>query len=598
MFDYIRQLLTRKSVQAFLKKMFEKELEVDPELQERYGYDEKVKSFSESQFLLLLQHNPDFWTELDEYLEQVRPDDPKQEELRKKWAERFAEFLSDPSILNRFRRYNDPTEPVSLRTEDGSPGFVVVDVVANTEKVYEDGTRKPAEDIKSRLIEEIKKTKHSIRINIYDIDSMDIAEALVKLAAEGKEVIIGVDKDVPAERPGEVEVAKYLKKESAKYPKIKFNKLNREEVPGLHFGLVDGVGLDHQKLVVIDAELPGEGLVILMTSNGTQSCMGKEGDAVDIPIEQRPKESIPNANHMIVIRSDILAQIVKHELEKVLVMGLRGKEFPLRGAFRLYGEGASKAQNPDVDPFMMITFSPHHGEKGDIGKYMIERMIDTYCAENFWAMEYAFSSVPIGNAIQRCVEKLKKEGKWMDFKGVFDGSFAKRNFSVPLAMSGLGLMGSGDEREFVRIKDSPWRKTFAKKEEFEKFKNGIRIGPWIYATRIIKLADGTEREITAKIHHKAMGVGVAWVAGSSYNPSEAAGSNNEQIAIFVRVEKINREMTAIARGLYLQSKMTVEQEVLRWSEVDKLEDLREVKACDLELKKESDRAKSKDEGKE
>jgi hypothetical protein len=127
MFKYTRELLTRKPVEDLLKKVFEKQLQVTPELAKKLNIPVGgIKQLSEHQFVLLLQMNEELWPMLDQYIKEVpniNLDSEKQVALRKVWREKFEKILNDPKVMKKFTKFNNPLEPRILQTANGSAGY-------------------------------------------------------------------------------------------------------------------------------------------------------------------------------------------------------------------------------------------------------------------------------------------------------------------------------------------------------------------------------------------------------------------------------------------------------------------------------------------
>src|SRR5690606_22334500 len=129
-FDFTRRTLTRPVVRKFLRETLEEYLFVDPELARELGFEgDKIKELSETQFMLLLDTNPELWDELESYLNEVPPnasdgsETDTQRQLRESWKEKFKRILTNPELMAEFRRINNPLEPYTLAPKDGSPAY-------------------------------------------------------------------------------------------------------------------------------------------------------------------------------------------------------------------------------------------------------------------------------------------------------------------------------------------------------------------------------------------------------------------------------------------------------------------------------------------
>ncbi|MBI3544232.1 MAG: hypothetical protein HY075_13260 [Deltaproteobacteria bacterium] len=538
MFEYARELLPRPEVKKFLKQVFKDELVISEELQQKYHFPEKETEMAENQFILLLQENPRLWKLLDQYVQEIdsgKEGTAKQEARHKEWRAKFKEVIDD-SMLERFKKHNDPTEAVPLVTADGSPAYSNLKLHVDHKRV-QDGNTIPPEDLRQIWVDFINGATKEWAMNVYDFDLQVLADAMIAKAKEGIPGRVGIDAKVIEARPEVKAIFEQLK-----------------ATKNIQAFAVDAVGLNHQKIVTRDWSIPEKASVLLSSGNATQSCVGPEGDMV--AFDNRPKESVPNANHMITMDSYVMANLLNHELTKVLDMGLRGNGFPLAGSYRL--PGPVKNGKPTS---IVITFSPH-GAIGNVNNDLIAKLI-TDSRGPIRMLQFAFSSKGVEDALLERAQADVAAGHEFDFQSVGDTPFAMRDWSTFLSMSGYGLEVDGKSHKYYELKDSPWVKALGK-NGIAKLREGIRVAPPYYGTHHWADPSGQDHEVTSKIHHKVLVVpGVepdhsdgAAILGTSHNFSENALHNNEQLMIIYDGE-IAQQAMGMFEGLRVESKRSV-----------------------------------------
>lgn len=543
MFDLSRKILTRPQARKFLKEAFQEELEVSPEVQKEYALPEKIKEMSESQFMALLQYNPQHWHLLEQYLKEMSKMDeesPRAQEARTEWRKTFRELIRDEKLKEKLKKLNDPTEPLVLEWPNGTPGYTNVQLYAN-HRTYQNGQWTPAADLKKVVIDFIQGAQSKIIMNFYDFDRMEVADELVKKSEEGVDVTVGIDQGVIEERP---EV------------KAVFERLKSQKKIRVH--AVKSVGLNHQKIIVRDWDNPKKAKTLFSSGNLTQSCIGPEGDLVDV--KPTPRISVPNANHIITLDGYLAALTAADNLIKTLDPDyqLEGRQYPLGGAFKIFGP--SKSKNAQA-PYLILAFSPKGG-LGDINRDITRRLI-LETRGPIRMLQFAFSSESIGEALIERARLETSEGNSFDFKSVGDGPFAVRPWSVFLRLIGYELKEEKDFKEYVKSKENPLLKILGK-EAYESLVRNIRIAPPVYREHTFKTEEGALK-VNAKLHHKAMVSGDFVIAGTSFNFSENANTNNEQFLLFMDPD-LAAGMTTVFDGLFMESKLSVEEEISRRNE--------------------------------
>ena len=537
MFKYSRELLTRKPVQDLLKGVFTEELKIDPKLSQMLNIPVGgMKEVSEHQFVLLLQMNKELWPMLDEYIKEVpeiAKDDAKQVAIRQAWTEKFKKVLEDPAVKEKFIKYNNPLEPRVLQTLDGNSGYRNTEFYANTLLKYKDGKIVQPSNLKQKWIDFIKKADKQIVLNVFDFDLTEVADALIERGAHGVDVRVGIYNQNIVDRP---EV------------KAVFDRL--QQSGKVKVFAVNSVGLNHQKLCARDWEVKDKGAVLASSGNLTQSCSGPEGDGVG---KLKSKFSIPNANHLVMMETDVGAQLVNHELTKTLDMGLRGSQYPLSGAWMILADTPKVAIEKRDN--LILAFSPN-GALGDINNQMIAEMVRQRKGE-LKAIQFVISSKGVDDAFYNAaIEDIKKTGTFK-FKGVGDTPFAGRDYSVFLDMIGYvkdpttGVYSLSNENRWNQLPDDV-------KKQLRKF---IKAAPVEYGEHSGKLADGTSMKLSSKIHDKVLMDDEKGFFGTSFNFSDNALGNNETIILF-KDKKIIKDGQAMFDGLDSQTTKTLEQVVI------------------------------------
>lgn len=547
MFDLLRRLLTRNQVRAFLRESFKEELTVSEELQKKYGWPDRIRDVSASQFMLLLQYNSEHWPLLDQYLAEVgdlSDDDKRLPELATKWRKAFRELFRTDPLKETFKVLNDPMKAMQLKLPGGKHGYGEVRVHANNPSIV-DGKELPPEDLKQVVLDFIAGAKTQLMLNVFDFDLMDVAEALIAKAKKGVKVTVGIDKGVIDARP---EV------------KAVFDALSRKKNVVVY--AVESVGLNHQKLIVRDWEDPKRARTLLSSGNLTQSCIGPEGDAVGL--DPRPEFSKPNANHMIEVEGPMVALAVANNLTLTLdpQYRLKGRGFPLNGAFKVFGSGKWE----DGEPWWtLFTFTPN-GALGNVSRDILYPvLVETRGPVR--QIDFATSAPEFADGLVERARLEKKEGHKFDYKRVGDTPFSMRPWSVSLYFSGLELKEDGDTKEYVPLKDNPLRDVLGK-EAYEALLKDIRIGPPDYKEHQVAGADGKSVKVNAKIHDKVVISGKLVVAGTSFNFSENANSNNEQFFLF-KDPRVLKAMNGVFDGLFRQTTVSVAEEAARRNELYK-----------------------------
>jgi hypothetical protein len=171
-------------------------------------------------------------------------------------------------------------------------------------------------------------------------------------------------------------------------------------------------------------------------------------------------------------------------------------------------------------------------------------------------------------------ESLVKKTRF-DFASVSDTPFSVRDFSLFLNMSGFKLNPAFNANvkknppgtpKFILDTESVWRKELTPKQ-LGILQSNIKIAPVQYNNHWVDHKElGKKVPITSKIHHKMLTTYIgnrdAVTITGSYNFSDAAGANQEYIAI-IKDEEFGSFARAIYNGLNQKSNLTVKKEVER-----------------------------------
>ena len=407
------------------------------------------------------------------------------------------------------RKQFDPTKHLRLVPPNGQPGYSELEIFVNHPYYKNNQIQTPA-----NLVEVwnqfLKKAEKEIILNVFDFDLEIIATTLIAKARQGVSVTVGIDKSTIHERP---EVA------------LVYKRLLEGQVKVVS---VNSTSLNHQKMAAIDWSDIQKSQVLFSSGNLTQSCLGPEGDLKQILARLRPRKSIPNANHVITMKSWLLAQLIHHELTKTLDPQFlyRGSQYPLQGSYQITGPGV----NPETfeaypDNSLIISFSPG-GSFRNINKNLISHFIKKSPGP-FRMIQFAFSAEEVSSAF---IEKAQEQKDNFDFLSVGDTPFAMQDWSQFLRMTGVKRTKIEKQVYFNQVSDPPF-KNLMSPDAYRKFRSQIRIAPPEYTQGSVRV-QGQSYKVSAKIHHKILSTGPYAILGTSFNFSKNAQINNEQILVF------------------------------------------------------------------
>lgn len=465
------------------------------------------------------------------------------------------EFQSRPELLEKARedliteltttvsRDIDPASHVRLMPPPGMPGYSDLQFYVNHPYYLGGKIIKPTNLIK-KWVEFINSAEKEIILNVFDFDLSEVADALIAKASQGVLVLVGIDKKSVID--------------------------HRPEVKEIHDRLIAGgvkvtavlpVGLNHQKITAVDWSLPEKAAVLFSSGNLTRSCLEPEGDLKGtVPL---PAESVPNANHFMTMKSWVLANLVHHELIKTLDSAylLRGRQYPQNGSYQVTGPGVDpQTFDPYPEPSLTISFTPGGGMKS-VNKNIISHFVKRETGR-IRMLQFAYSSEEVDKALLfRAEQDYQNTGKF-DFLSVGDTPFAMREWSRFLLMSGMKRIEDPETKKKTYLEDpeNPWMKSLGPKL-IQDVRKRVYIAPKIYGNNWVKVS-GKNIKVNAKIHHKILATENYAIVGTSFNFSEGAESNNEQILVF-RDRKLADIVDGMVRFLIKRSPGSVYKEGMR-----------------------------------
>lgn len=479
---------------------------------------QQASPLTQSQIVFILQNKPEYMPLIERVVGNMSTwqlDTPDVYAAKLKTLKvQIKELVQSPDFLKQIEAYESPLNPAVLNLPGEAPGYRAMRIFVNHPYLKNPDDPKSrtlkGDDLRKVVLDFISGAEQEIWYNVFDFDLQVIADAFkTQHLKKGVKVHGGIDAGTISARP---EVKKI------------YDFLSALESDTFKTVAVNSVGLNHQKIIVRDPYGP-RAAVLFLSGNFTQSCIGPEGDLVNIPAAKRPVFSIPNANHALLILGALPAQVTHAELRKTLEYKIRGQsQYPIGGSFKIFGEKKKQKETP----YIILSFSPKGGD-GDVNKSIYVPLIQNTHGP-IEAVHFAFSSKQIQSAlIQRAQRDVEERGTFQ-FRSVGDTPFAMREWSIFLNLSGLKKdIPSG---KYLVDPESPILKAIGP-ERLTALQNNIRVAPAIYGERHLKLEDGTSVKVTSKIHHKVFifPEDSLAVLGTSFNPSENAESNNEQIVI-------------------------------------------------------------------
>lgn len=601
MFSLVRAFLTGPRgdrLQKFFKEVFAEELRIPEDIQREYGFPEELRKLSVQQFIMLLKENPAKWDMLRGIIKNVPAYLDEYDHLNiEKSKEALAlmrEMIQSEKIKSNFLRLNDPSKPLLLDTRDGTAGFTELQFFGNHKRVDLTGKTHAPDDLVKEMIKIINRPEvKQFTGNFFDFDLMEIAQTLIEAHRKDKEISLGVDNDVVKHRPEVKAVVKAMERagflivdqESEEKLPFKVKEKLREQRKGFNVVyLVNAVGLNHQKMFAVNWDDKATARTYFSSANPTKSGMHKEGDLAGTGLKS--KFSVPNANHFATMKSYILAQLVRHQTKMMFELDLRGSELPYSGAFELKGP----REEDGTRSRLVITFAPAGG-LGNIGKHMISQAIQKTEGPIGMA-QFAFSSKSIQESLLARAVKDSVKPYGFNYWGVGDTPFMMMDWSQFLKMVGLQKIVVDSEKHYVPLEKSAWVETLPA-QELEKLFQRIRIAPLRYSPFVpFQKPDGSSVTLSGKLHHKIAVFGGAQVISTeeserrphyrsidgqyyalsnkgiavladSFNFSESAERNTEQMLMFINNKKANNFAWSLIFGLVEDSPRNIIEEAVR-----------------------------------
>ncbi len=473
-------------------------------------------------------------------------------------------LLSNPKVLNqellklleniRLESLNtDLSKHHRLVPPSGTSGYQDLKFYVN-HPYYYNRRLVPPSDLSKVWKDFLKSAQKEIVFNIYDFDLQDVADVLIARAKAGVQVRLGIDDKVIGDRP-EVKAV-----------------YDRLLAGGVTVTAVDSVGLNHQKMAAIDWSIPDRAQVLFSSGNLTTSCMAPKGDLSHLNLNPSPPESVPNANHVMTMKSWLLANLVNHELTKTLDKEFlfRGDDYPITGAYQVTGPGVNP-ETLEAYPIksMIITFTPG-GALKNVNKNFLGELINK-TSGRVRMIQFAYSSTEVDAALLSRAQRENSSRGRFDFGGIGDTPFAMQGWSQFLNMSGWEQKVSDDKTKkwYAEVKNGPWMKSL-NRNQMQTLRDNIRIAPSIYGNNTVSVA-GKKIQIISKIHHKILSTGDFAVVGTSFNFSQGAEKNNEQILVFRDADLVAR-VEGMYKWLADRSPRSVHQEALRRNTLPRLEE--------------------------
>lgn len=418
---------------------------------------------------------------------------------------------------------------------------------------------------------------------------IDYAYILTEKGTHPSEAVIAVYNEFQA----------YAKQVIARIPKNAPEDVKKQMREAVQVFAVRSPSLNHQKVVVRDPSDPKKAAVLFLSGNFTDSCLNAFGDASVKKLKESAikgrngrlldelEDALPNANHAIILKGYIPAQLTRLELMKFLRPDHKKSKdaMPIVGSYRIYGNSQS---------YVDLTFSVNGG-MGNPEKHGLVPMIQEEAlrvakgkASSGGAFiesaHFVMSSPAVERAMLRLAALSKNVAGDFTYRFVGDSPFALREYSLIQKFSCVTrkMKGPGrpDKRYFdmsqqLPVSDQPYMQLCPAvtkipynvsgtsgsaapidKDNIEKVRSDLRLAPLAYKKHFLN-AGGQKYEYEGKIHHKLLllpHLNLATI-GSSLNLSSSANSNHEQLLIVKDAEAVGMMRGAIS-FMHLMSKVS------------------------------------------
>ncbi len=538
--EIYKSLETRKYFEDFLEELL-KDIELfTPEELDEYRINQKsIKTLNETQLIQLVNKYEQVYNLLDRYTQEVIKSKKSPEKLlkvRDSLRKEASNFFKKQSVAKDLKELFKSTEPFKIEEKfkkDAVKTYWTHEIInrelKETDKNFshyitnEAGEALPVQkpdNLIDVIVKNIESAKSDISINVYEFSNKEIADALIakKKTNPKVKITVGIDLDAIEHSDAVKEVAERLK------------------AAGIDVKEIDSVGINHQKMIVIDHDLKGESKVILSSGNFTNSGIHPLGDFANLPLSEQKrilesedaqkvlKYAKPNSNHLAVIKSDSFAATIKHNMDYTF-SGLRGTQYPVSGAFQIIDTSSEKPIS------YFLAFAPQ-GAIDDINYNFIGKMIREGKGPEIDMMIFAHSSETISNEILEKIKFIIANGQKPILRFVGDPPFAKREWSQFLVMA--GYKATVDPYTGITIYKEDKKSKFLQElgpELLEEIRQmSVFVGSSEYGNNWVQLSNGERIPLTAKIHSKVVRSGDWTLFVSSFNFSKNAENSNETIA--------------------------------------------------------------------
>ncbi|NEQ96968.1 MAG: DUF1669 domain-containing protein [Cyanothece sp. SIO2G6] len=374
---------------------------------------------------------------------------------------------------------------------------------------YRDQTR-PGDNLEQVMIDTINRAQVSIDVAIHELNLPSVAQALAAQQRHGIAVRVITENTYrqPWSQLNQAQVAALSERDRTKYDEfiqladlnqdgiVQANEsLERDALYILDFAAIPviddtadgskGSGLMHHKFLVVDGEI-----AVMGSANFTLS--GIHGDLGD-------SESRGNANHLVVIQNDAIAQHLTSEFNLMWGDGPSGQDDSLFGL-----------QKPPRSPYnvtiaagsqVTLQFSPVSGDRHpweQSANGLINDTLNTAQRQIDLAL-FVFSDQKLSHGL------LLKSQQSVSIRALIDSSFIYRSYSEALDMMGIAIPNRQCQYD---TDNRPWSQPIT------------NVG-------IPQLAAGD------RLHHKFAVVDQQTVITGSQNWSESANHQNDEIVVII-----------------------------------------------------------------
>lgn len=374
---------------------------------------------------------------------------------------------------------------------------------------------RPGDNLEQVIVDTIHQANVSIDLAVQELNLPNVAQALLTKHQNGVRVRVIVEDDY--RRPWSTLTLKEIKRlgdrERRKYDEffqlVDMNQdgelqdqeiLQRDAMQILELGqipLIDdtadgskGSGLMHHKFMVVDNQR-------VLTGSANFTTSGIHGDFLN-------PESLGNANHLVVMENDAIAQLLTNEFNLMWGDGPGRKDDSLFGLQKPY-------RPPQVVPIatdsrVTMQFSPVSGDRHSWDKStngLIRRALQS-AQETVDLALFVFSEQPLSHALQ------DRHQQNVTIRALIDSEFIYRSYSEALDMMGVARLNQQCQYD---VTNAPWT-------------------PGLSTVGTPQLKDGD------KLHHKFAIIDHTQVITGSQNWSKNANHQNDEVVIILHNKKV------------------------------------------------------------